>query len=482
MELLLLATGGLIALIAAGLVAILSPGGFVSLVAAGALAALGFLQFAFARAVFDLGTTGAAGWFSLALALTLPVSAVWLLLSVMLGRTKASRGLGAWRWYLLLQAALSAGALFYALAVPAFPPEPAGSRAFHLRGLQWAAVVVVLLNVILLAAKFEATHLSLPPRRRETFRLALVGVLGCSGLLSYLIFSMLATGRAEVADMGSSAVPASLLALLLPISLLRGRIGEAHAPEDRLPATATTSLLLAVGYVSLTAILLWLTRSAGMNLAQGLLWIAVGGFCAAVFALAVSNRLRRRLDLFLDPVWFEPRALRRLASGPGMTSLDGAHGLEALCHLIPQSARAIAEVDPVTLFLADPVEHCFRATGSTIAPLPGVMIPEKEPLPVLLRRIRRPIRFTGRSDDLEYVGIYVENAEQITACAAVCAMLIGFLLCGARRGAKQVSGEDLVLLNIASREYAERLERVQPEPPAVPPVPPVPPVPKTAQD
>jgi hypothetical protein len=470
-DLLLLAAGGLIALAAAGLVAILSPGGFVSLVAAAALAALGFLQFAFARAVFELGTTGAAGWFALSLSLTLPVSALWVLLSVMLGRTKGSRGLGAWRWYLLLQLLLSAGAMFYALSGPAFPPEPAGSRAFHLHGLQWAIVVLILTNVILLAAKFEATHLSLPPKRRETFRLALLGVLGCSGLLSYLIFSMLATGRAEVGDMGSSAVPASILALLLPISLLRGRIGEAHAPEDRLPATATTSLLLAVGYVAWTAILLWLTRSAGLNLAQGLLWITIGGVSVALLALAVSNRLRRKLDLFLDPVWFEPRAMRRMTSDRVLTPLDAANDLPGLCRLIPQNARSVADVDPVTLFLVDPAEHCFRAMGSTITPAPAVMIPEKEPLPVELRRARRPIRFTGRSDDLEYVGIYVENAEQIAACQAVCAIpilgdegLIGFILCGARGGARQVRGEDLVLLNIASREYADRLERLQREP------------------
>ena len=105
-DLLLLAAGGLVALIAAGLVAILSPGGFVSLVAAAALAALGFLQFAFARAVFDLGTTGASGWFALSLSLTLPVSALWVLLSVMLGRTK-----GAEARSLALVSASSSGAL-----------------------------------------------------------------------------------------------------------------------------------------------------------------------------------------------------------------------------------------------------------------------------------------------------------------------------------------------------------------------------------
>ena len=468
MDLLLLGAGGLIALIAAGLVAILSPGGAVSLVAAAALAAVGILQFAFAQAVFDLATTGRAERFGIALALTLPVSTLWVLLSVMLGRTKAHHGVGAWRYYLLLQTALSAAAVVYALMGPPVPPEPPGARAFHLRGLQWAIVAVVLLNLILLAAKFEATHLSLRPKRRETFRPALLGVLGCTGLLCYLIFSMLATGRAEVADMGTSALPAGLLSMLLPFALIRGRIGEAYAPEDRMPATATTSLLLAGGYVAWTAILLWLTRSAGMNLGQGLLWISVGGITAAVLALAVSNRLRRKLELFLDPVWFEPRATRRLGKGGAATVLEEARSLEDLFRLIPENARSVAGVEPITLFLADPAERCFRAMGSTITPLPGVMIPEKEPLPIELRRARRPIRFTGRSDDLEYVGIYVENAEQIAACGAVCAIpilgdegLIGFLLCGARRGARRPRGEDLVLLNIASREYAEHLERLQ---------------------
>ncbi|MGE5178143.1 MAG: hypothetical protein ACM3PF_03525 [Bacteroidota bacterium] len=468
-NLLLLGTGGLIALIAAGIVAILSPGGFVALIAAAALAMLGVLEFSFARAIFDLGVTGGTEWFGNALALSLPVSTLWVLLSVMLGRTRGSRGIGAWRWYLLFQALLSIGAGAYALFLQRRLPEPSGSAVFHLRGLEWVIVAAILLNVILMAAKFEATHLSLPPRRRETFRPALLGVLGCSGLLSYLVFSMLATGRVDVNDIGASAAPASLLSFLLAVSLIRGRIGEAHPPEDRLPATATTSLLIAVGYVAWTAVLLWLTRSAGMGLAEGLLWITIGGITVAIAALAISNRLRRKLDLFLDPVWFEPRAARRMASGKGTAGLDAAATMADLCRLIPENARTVADVDPVTLFIADPAERCFRAVGSTIQPEPAVTIPDREPLPMELRRARRPIRLTGRSDDLEYVGIYVENADQIAACSAVCAVpilgdegLIAFLLCGAR-GARQAHGEELVLLNFASRDYAERLERFQRE-------------------
>jgi len=266
--------------------------------------------------------------------------------------------------------------------------------------------------------------------------------------------------------MVASTAPASLLTFLLVISLIRGRVGEAHAPEDRLPVTATTSLLLAVGYVGWTAALLWLTRWAGMNLATGLLWITVAGLLTALIALAVSNRLRRKLDLFLDPVWFEPRAARRWEGESAVAPLSSARGIDDLCRLIPENARNVTGVDPVTLFLADSTGHSFRAMGSSIIPLPDAVIPEKEPLPIELRRSRRPIRLTGRSDDLEYVGIYVENAQQIDACGAVCAVpilgdegLIGFLLCGARPGEKQPRGEDLVLLNLVSREYADHLER-----------------------
>lgn len=470
MDLLLLGAGGLIALIAAGIVAILSPGGVVSLVAAAALAMLGVLEFSFARAVFDLGTTGRSDWFVNSLTLALPVSSLWVLLAAMLGRTRGSRGVGAWVFYLFAQGLLAIGAVVYAVAGPRHAPEPIGESIFRLRGFEWAILAAILLNLILMAAKFEATHLSLPPRRRETFRPALLGVLGCSGLLSYLIFSMLATGRVDVGDIGASAAPASLLSFLLAASLIRGRIGEARAPEDRLPATATTSLLIAGGYVAWTAVLLWLTHSAGMKLAEGLFWITVGAVLVVIAALSLSNRLRRKLDLFLDPVWFEPRAARRASGKRSDESLQQATSIAEISRVIPHHARTVADVDPVTLFLADPAERCFRGMGSTIEPAPVVLIPDREPLPMELRRARRPIRLTGRSDDLEYVGIYVENAEQIAACSAVCAIpilgdegLIGFLLCGAGQGGRQVHGEELVLLNLASRDYAERIERLQRE-------------------
>jgi hypothetical protein len=90
----------------------------------------------------------------------------------------------------------------------------------------------------------------------------------------------------------------------------------------------------------------------------------------------------------------------------------------------------------------------------------------REPLAVELRRARRPIRLRGRADDLEFISIYVENGEQIEACAAACAIplfgeedLVGFLLCGAGSGS-EVRRESLALLHLASRRYAAHIERL----------------------
>lgn len=471
MESLVLTAGGLLAVLAGGLVIFLGPGRVVPLVAGAALALLGLLQFGFARSVFELTTWSRSVWFAHSLALALPVSALWLLLALSIGRGPNARGLGLWRPYLALQGLASAAALVSA-SLRRDVDVPALSRsapAFPIHADDRWILLLVLVNLMLVAARFEATHLSLPRRYRRAFRPSLAGILIAVGFFGYTISSSLLARSFAVSDLALGAAPVTLLSFVLPLSLIRGRVAEARAMRERHRVLETSSLLIAGGFLFGTSALLWLTHAIGMSPARGFFILAVAFALLAVLALTVSNRVRRRVLRLVDPLWYDPRAARLLVSPRVVTPLERATSLTELCAMIPSNARELAGLDPVTLFLvqseSDPVS--FRAVASTIDPRPSVVVQNEDPLAEELRRARRPIRLRGRTDDLEYVSIYVENAEQIGACGAACAVplageegLVGFLLCGPKEGGSSVPRAALVLLHTASRDYAGFLERM----------------------
>jgi hypothetical protein len=122
-------------------------------------------------------------------------------------------------------------------------------------------------------------------------------------------------------------------------------------------------------------------------------------------------------------------------------------------------------VNPVTLFLADPSRGAYVPVGSTLQRVPSESLGADEPLPRELRKSPRSILLGGRSDDLEYIPIYVENGKQITACEAVCAVplsregeLMGFLLCGSPEEGPEMAAERGTLLALIASHYSARLE------------------------
>ena len=468
LDVILLIAGGLVAVIAGGLVSFLSPGRIVSLLAGAALALLGLVQFGLARGIYESGLVARSEWFENSLALGLGVSAVWVFLSVSLGRGRGIAGLGAWRAYLVLQAALSLGAILLVAVRPA-PPDSLvfDAASFPIRPLSRWILSLTLLNLVVAAANFEATHLSLPRRQRRAFLPGLIGVLLSAGFYTYLIAASLASGRVSISDLSIGAVPITLLSLLLSLSLIRGEVAKARVAPERRSFAATTSLVLATGFLISTAAILAIVHAAGLSFGRAL-WLLVGaGVVVGILAFTISNRLRRQLQHAFDPVWYDPRVTRRALAARVVAPLEEAATLETLARLIPGNARELAGVDPVTLFLAHADSGSFRAETSTISPEPRVAIGMREPLAIELRRARRPIRLRGRPDDLEYVSIYVENGAQIEACAAACAIpllgeeeLIGFLLCGANGKDLRVRRESLALLHLASRRYAAHVERL----------------------
>jgi hypothetical protein len=467
-DVLFLGAAGVLALLAGGLILFLSPGRYPSLLAAVALGSLGVLQFGWARAMFEVSSEGASIWFHLSLAFALPVALSWVLLSRTIGLgARPLQGLEGWRFYIFGQALICLGALVWVAVGPA--PAPAietGERAvFPLSVIDRVMLATLALNGIVAAAGFEATYFAYSRTQRRRFRPGLVGTILCGGQFVYLGILGAATGRLEAEDMGFGAYAVVPLALLLPLSMIRGRIAEEHVRRGKRSVARTTSLaLFALVLVALGAVV-WLSRVTGMSVVRGLWLLFAIAAAVGMAALAISNRVRRRVARIVDPYWLGGARDHRALASRFVEAASEARTFEDLCERIPSQVREMIGADPVTIFVASDPGHEFVARASTIDPIPRVAVRGGDPLVVALYRAHRAIRLRGRSDDLEYIPIYVENGTQILACAAACAapitfedQIVAFLLCGERAGNGRPHRGLLRLLDVACHGYSHRID------------------------
>lgn len=464
-DVLLFAIAGILAALSGGAVILLAPGRGPTLLAGAAMALLGLLQIGFARVALDAPWGGEAIWFRHTLTLALPTTTLWVLLSVTLGRRPGAPLAPHWRAYLVAQLFLAAAALGWS-ALGA-EPAAAGGGPLELDDPSRLLLLLLLLNIVLFSVNFEATYVSFPRRYRRAFRPALLGIVPCAVFFASLSASGLLGGRANLSDIAIGTGPVALLALLLPVSFVRRRLGAARIAPAHHPVTATTSFTLAGVFIVMTGALYWISHSWGVGTVRGAWLVATGGVIVGVSLVAFSNRARRRLERALAPIWTDWRGPYRSAVAQAVAPLEEMRALSDLCAAVPSNAGRIGDLESVTLLLAHRPSSSYRVVASTLAPVPETSVGTGDPLAAELRRARRAIRLYGRPDDLEYVSIYVENREAIAACRARAAVpvwgdveMIGILLCGPTRGSRGVTRRSLVLLDIAARRYAVLMERV----------------------
>lgn len=466
-EIAILLAGGFVAVAMGGFILTASPGRVISVLSAAALALLGLLQLGFARALFASAWGGRNTWLELCIVFSLPVSALWVLLSASLSRTQHLGQLRGWRAYVLAQVFLCAAAIVLMITAPLVGDTPPGQTpaAVSLRPAGLAILLVVLLNVIVLTANFESTYLALPRRTRHRLAPALAGIVLCAGYYAYLLVWSLRYQQISTSDLGIGGVPVSIHALLFTTAMVRGRVGEITLPDSAKPIYRTTSLLLPALTLAAAFGVLVLTEITGWSLARAGFTLMTSGVALGIAALLVSNRLQRRAWSVLQPYLYRARIRRGDLWTRLHRELEGAHTVEEWRNLVPACVRDLSGVRAVTLFLPDDPEQTFRSVSSTLDPPPAERVRQEDPLARELRRARRPLFLRGRPDDLEYIPIFVENGPQLRACDAASAVpllgdgdLLGFLLCGGPIDPEESGTEKLPVLEFLAQGIAPRLE------------------------
>jgi hypothetical protein len=466
-EIVLLVTSGFVALAMGALILTSSPGRVVSVLAGGAMALLGLLQLGLARALFAFEWGGRNTWLEISLVFSLPVSVVWVLLSAALSRTQHLGRLRGWRAYVLAQLLLCVGAVILMALSPLVGTTPVGKAptSVALRPAALAILGLVLTNVVVLTANFESTYLALPRPTRHRLAPALAGIVLAAGYYAYLLGWSLWHRSVSTSDLGLSGLPVMVHAILFATAMIRGRVAEIALPEPRRPLYRTASLLLSALTLAAVYGVLELTEITGWSLARASFTLMTSGVALGIAALIVSNRLQRRVWDLLQPYLYRSRLHRGDVWTRLHRTLEGTHTLEEWKAVVPGCVREISSVRTVTVFLPDASGSVFTSVGSTLAPPPAERVRLEDPLTRELRRARKPIFLRGRSDDLEYIPIYVENGPQLRACDAASAVpllvegkLIGFLLCGRPLDPDETGLEKLPVLEFLAQGLAPHLE------------------------
>ncbi|HEU5310280.1 MAG TPA: hypothetical protein VFV24_02400, partial [Candidatus Eisenbacteria bacterium] len=187
-DLLLLIAGGILTLLGAGLVLLLSPPRYPTFVASVALAGLGLLQLGLARAVYTGPEAESGIWFHLTLALSISVALTWTLLSRTLGMGPEPSPLGIWKFYIVGQALAAVGGLAWVVlaATPLEMTVLAGRLGYPLGEVGSVVAAGALVHLVLTTASFESTYMALRRSDRRAFLPALVGILMANGYFTYV--------------------------------------------------------------------------------------------------------------------------------------------------------------------------------------------------------------------------------------------------------------------------------------------------------
>ncbi len=466
LELILLLSTGTVALLGGGAVLLLGPGRLASLLAGASLLLLGLQHLGWARA-FDAISWGERNyWLDLSFVCTLPVSLAWLLLSVTLGRGHGQTRFRGWRVYVPLQAlaALAAVAGLHWFSPVGRSVIAGSASAVPLTSFGVWVLVIVLLNLTLMTANFEATYLSLSARWKRAFRWGLVSIVFAASCSGYVIASSVLLGRLSLWELALASVPFGVVAIALPRILIRDRLAEASVIAPLRPLYETGSFVIGVLLLGFLFTLVQLARLTGWTLVRTA-WVSV--LCATLAGLsvvAISSRLQRLVRTLLEPYFYTSHVDPEVVWSRLSRDLEAAATRLDVCRIVPAKTAEIAGVEPVTLFVIREGGEDYIVAGSTLDPPPSERVGWDEPLARELRASRHAIHLRGRPDDLGLIPIYVENAKQISVCEAVCAVplnhsgkLHGFLLCGDPEHGSEAVPATLLLLEVVAQMVTTRL-------------------------
>lgn len=468
-ELLLIASA-LLALASGLITLVFRPRRLVTLLAGAALLLLGLQQLGWARALGTIPSGERNFWLDLSLICWLPVSLAWLLLSITLARGTDPERLRSWRVYVSLQALVSMGMV---AALQRF--SPLGSTipgvegtSIELTPFGIAVLAMLLLNISLMSANFESTYVVLSARWRRAFSPAVLAVIFMLAWTVMFISSSILLGRLSLWDVAKSSIPFGMLSLAIPLTLVRNRGAEAATTTSLRPFYETLSFALGLGALLVSIGLVQISHLMGWTLARTA-WISIlCGTLVGIATLMVSGRLLHKIRRFLEPYLYTSRFDPEVVWGRLSRDLDATSTGTDIFRLIPGRASAITGVEPVTLFMNLNGAAEFTVAGSTLQPAPVEQVGPDEPLACELRASRHAIHLRGRADDLGLIPIYVENAKQIAACEAACAVplshdgkLLGFILCGDPEYGREKLAGTLLLLEVVAQMVTTRLTSLE---------------------
>ena len=343
----------------------------------------------------------------------------------------------------------------------------AGSGTILLGPIGKAFLSYLLVGVVFVGYNLESTYRLAGGPARSRLRPVVLGLFGVLGFYTYLLTTGLLYSAIELDGVIASVGPLVVASVLTAYGFLKGSLTDTAVPVSRnvvyssFTAFAAALYVLAMGMAAQMASFTKWSPGQVVTVAFVLLVVLVS------VVLVFSNRVQRRVRRFIDRNFYVNRYDYRAQWFRVTRTLSPAQGPEGVLEAADSLLREVFSADGVTIALKDRSGRGCRVWRGEGADEPELLLLEDSPLCRKLKEERRALLLPRQADDLEYVSIYVENAEWLDATASqvVAPLLAGQEILGVVGLARshpddRFSYEDLDLLDCIAAEVAAVLRAV----------------------
>ena len=290
----------------------------------------------------------------------------------------------------------------------------------------------LLIGAILVGYNLENTFRMAQGPAKSSLRPVVLGLFGVLAFAIFLLTTSLLYSSINISLLAAGSVPLMIASAFSAHGFLKGALTDAAVPVSRTVVYTSFTAFVAAVYiltVGLVAQVATYTRwSPGQAVTVSVALIVV----ASSMALFLSHRLQRQVRRFIDRNFYVNRYDYRSQWFQVTHSFEASNSQEDVLASASTLFSDVFRADHITITLFDKESQTYYPASGLGRDSQIVLGETSSPLIRQLKSDRRALILDRRTEDFEYMKIYVEDADWLEATASriVAPLLTGDELLG----------------------------------------------------
>ncbi|MBI5376482.1 MAG: PEP-CTERM system histidine kinase PrsK [Candidatus Schekmanbacteria bacterium] len=395
---------------------------------------------------------------------SMPVS--WLFFSLIFAREGYNPIITKWRWGLTGVSLASAAAILvvtkddkaiYPAVVGKTPGVVLGADSYFM-------CIYLMLAFVLVIVNFENTLRNASGPIKRQIKYAIVGIIGVFSFFIYILTEALLYSFIAVKLLFAGSCITIILTLVLYFSIIRYRMLDVHVFISRYVIYRSVSILAVGIYLLLTGTLLQLTEVLGGSFYQYFKPVMVFVAVALFAILLLSDRVRRKLQIFISKNFFANKYDYRYVWSQFTEKLGYTVKINEMLPEIAEMIAGIMWVESVSIWLYDEEVKGYKvAEYFNLMEMKDVIIKSDDFIVKALeeQEILDLTKLTESSDvqDLDKA-IFMSNTLNARVVVSMKNQegLMGFIAVGSEITGEHFNYEDYELLQTLARQSANLIQ------------------------